>query len=603
MSTTDPPKPESRHLPPQALCVLVADDIASSRDALAGLVAAMGHRYVLAASGAETLAQVAREKPDIVLLDLLMPDMNGFEVTRLLREREGARWLPVIVTSGLQGEEHFVHALSQGADDYLARPVSPALLQAKLRHYQRVLALQSRGNLLAQRQRAIHDHIADAVITLDDHGRVHEANLAAERLFGTDGTPLPGRSCVEVLGLSLTSLLQSTELQHAVAGQDARVLAVSIGSWGVDGQNFHTVALHDLSEHRRVERMKDEFLATVSHELRTPLTSVLGALGLLAAGAGGVLPGPAAELASVARRNGERLSRLIDDVLDLTKLEGSRMTLQLRTLALDELLAEALEANRGYAQRGDIRLVLECRAEQARVNADADRLLQVMANLLSNAIKHSPPHSEVRVLLYGVPQGWRIDVMDQGPGIAPGFREQLFGKFAQADGSDRRALGGTGLGLYISRLLVERMGGSISAQSEHGQGSTFSVVLPARPAQGSAWLLCIDRDRQRLERTCDWLSGRGTVHGVPDLAAAQELLKRLGPPQALVADPQTQESAERFCQSLRTLAPTDSILLIGDSIDSAFATTQGLAWMPGAGAGREQLLTALDGLEQKVGHG
>jgi len=183
------------------LRVLVADDIAASREEIGVLVRQFGHSVLLATGGRDALDVAAREEPDVVLLDLLMPDLDGFEVARELRRRVTDRWLPVVVTSSLQGDEHFIEALSCGADDCLARPVTPALLEAKLRHYQRVLGLQSRAAALAQRQQAIIDHIGDAIVTVDAAGRITEFNRAAAALFnaGPDDA-LTGALLVERLG-------------------------------------------------------------------------------------------------------------------------------------------------------------------------------------------------------------------------------------------------------------------------------------------------------------------------------------------------------------------------------------------------------------------
>jgi PAS domain S-box-containing protein len=580
------------------LRVLVADDIVGSRETLMQGVTALGHEALAAGSGAETLAMVERLHPDLVLLDLLMPDIDGFEVTRRLREQVADRWLPVIVTSSLHGESHFIHALSRGADDFLSRPVNPALLEAKLRHYARVLGLQARLASPALRQRAIHESIAEAVVTVDGRGRVTELNRAATTLFGAEAV---GRSLYDLTGQDPDELESQTEIELRPADGRVVPLAVTAGHWTLGDERFTTFALHDLSERYRMERMKDEFLATVSHELRTPLTSILGSLGLLMAGAAGPLPPGAQELASVARRNGDRLSGLIDDVLDLTKLEGNRMVLQSRVCALDALVAEAVEANTGYAQRGGVLLAWDCvaRAPQARV--DPDRFLQIMANLLSNAIKHSVAGQTVRTRLSGGPGGWRIEVIDQGPGIAPAFRERLFDKFAQADSSDRRAIGGTGLGLYITRLLVQRMGGRILVESEPGQGATFSVLLP--PHDPDRWRLIVARDHQRLQRLTQWVGALGPVQTATEIDAARALVAREGPPAAVVADPQGQGPADAFCQALKGLAPARAIVLCGDTIDDDFARTQGLDWI-GAGEGaRQRLVAHLHGADTPASNG
>jgi CheY-like chemotaxis protein len=188
------------------LRVLVADDIEASRLHLCELLRAVGHQPQGVDSGSAAIEQVRAQTPDVVLLDLLMPGMDGFEVTRRIREVTMDRWLPVIVTSSLEGEEHFIHALSHGADDYLARPISAGLLEAKLRHYARVLGLQSRLAAMAQRQRAIHDNILDAVITFDDTGLIEESNPAAARLFACGDRPLTGQLVENAVGTPLPEL-------------------------------------------------------------------------------------------------------------------------------------------------------------------------------------------------------------------------------------------------------------------------------------------------------------------------------------------------------------------------------------------------------------
>ena len=318
-----------------SLQVLVVDDILASRRELCALVTELGHAAVGVDSGEAALARLQHSLPDLVLLDLLMPGLDGFEVTRRMRALTGERWLPVVVTSSLHGEQHFIHALENGADDCLSRPVNPALLAAKLRHYGRVLGLQSRLSNLARRQRDMLDNMLDPVLTLDAYGRIEALNRAALTLADTAGRPVAsGADCAAVLGLSLPDLRVGRECQLQRRSGAVFPAGIGLTEWRDEGRSHYTLVLRDLTEQRAVERMKDEFLATVSHEPRTPLTSVLGALGLLAGGAASVLPAAALPLAEVAQRNGGRLSRLIDDVLDLTKLEGDRLVLHLRPLTL-----------------------------------------------------------------------------------------------------------------------------------------------------------------------------------------------------------------------------------------------------------------------------
>ncbi|MFL5355095.1 ATP-binding protein [Archangium sp.] len=232
------------------------------------------------------------------------------------------------------------------------------------------------------------------------------------------------------------------------------------------------------AERRQVERMKSEFVSTVSHELRTPLTSIRGALGLLSGGVAGPLPSEAADMIGIAHKNSERLIRLINDILDLEKMESGKLDFHIEPQELGALLSQAAEAHHGYAQECGARVELEVKATDAWAMVDGDRFLQVLANLLSNALKFSPRGERVTLRLEREDGRLCVSVQDRGPGIPEAFRERIFEKFAQADGSDTRRKGGTGLGLSIARGLVERMGGSLDFVTTASSGTTFRVELP-----------------------------------------------------------------------------------------------------------------------------
>jgi len=234
----------------------------------------------------------------------------------------------------------------------------------------------------------------------------------------------------------------------------------------------------DISERKRVEQLKSEFLATVSHELRTPLTSISGALGLVRSGALGPLPEKMLPLMDIASRDSQLLTRLINDLLDMEKLAAGKMRFDLQSQALMLLVEQAIESTRPYAQQYGVNLVLTQRADAARVRVDGGRLQQVLGNYLSNAAKFSPQGAQVDVAVLTTPEKARVEVIDRGPGIPEEFRKRIFEKFSQADASNTRQKGGTGLGLAISRELIERMHGRVGFESQEGQGSRFYFELP-----------------------------------------------------------------------------------------------------------------------------
>ena len=240
-------------------------------------------------------------------------------------------------------------------------------------------------------------------------------------------------------------------------------------------------SFRDVTEKAVLDRLKSEFVSTVSHELRTPLTSIRGSVGLVAGGAMGALSPEAQGLLEIACRNADRLTDLINDLLDSEKLEAGSVSMALESVALGPLLEQSLLDNQGYADLHGVRLHLGAVAPGAVVLADRGRLLQVLSNLLSNAAKFSPRGGLVEVAAGEDPLGYSVEVTDHGEGIPPAFYDRIFQKFSQADASDTRRRGGTGLGLSITRTLVERMGGAITFRSELGRGTTFAFTLRRAP--------------------------------------------------------------------------------------------------------------------------
>ncbi|MEA3406020.1 MAG: response regulator [Pseudomonadota bacterium] len=224
--------------------------------------------------------------------------------------------------------------------------------------------------------------------------------------------------------------------------------------------------------------MKEEFVSTVSHELRTPLTSIRGSIGLLTGGLAGEFSDKAKQLLGIAQNNTERLLLLINDILDLSKIEAGKMDFHFKEVDLQTLLDHAIDAIEGYAKEHNIEFVVENSVKGGMIQADEGRLMQVLNNLMSNAAKFAPTGDKVRVSAVRHHHQIRISVTDHGPGIPKELQPRIFDKFTQADSSDTRQVGGTGLGLNITKAIVEKHNGRIAFVTEIGVGTTFYFDIP-----------------------------------------------------------------------------------------------------------------------------
>jgi signal transduction histidine kinase len=239
------------------------------------------------------------------------------------------------------------------------------------------------------------------------------------------------------------------------------------------------LSFRDISQRYALDRLKDEFISTVSHELRTPLTAIRGALGLLSYGTLVELNDKAANLLRIAHANSERLLRLINDILDLERMQSGRARLAFRPVQLSQIVRQAIECMEPVAEAAGVQLIHD--ATQVEIAADPDRVIQVLTNLLSNAVKFSPRDSTVSVLMRPDQNGVTLSVVDPGRGIPADKLETVFGRFQQVDASDSRQKGGTGLGLAICRTIVHQHSGRIWAERNPVKGTTFRVFLPYKP--------------------------------------------------------------------------------------------------------------------------
>lgn len=390
------------------------------------------------------------------------------------------------------GQVRHVRALAQAIPDSEGRPERVVGINEDITERKRAETALAEQ---AEHTQAILDHMVDGLITIDENGIIQSFNLSATHIFGYEPDEVLGRN-VKMLMPSPHREAHDGYLRNYQRTGVARIIGVgrevegerkdgslfpmdlTVSEVTRQGKPMYVGMVRDITERKRTERMKSEFVSTVSHELRTPLTSISGALGLIVGGSLGELSPQAQQMISIAHKNSQRLTHLINDLLDMEKIAAGKLHFELHVQPLLPLIEQALESHRNYGTGKQVELSLESASTDVEVWVDSQRLQQVLANLLSNAIKFSPEDGTVHVSVQPRPGQVRVAVADEGPGIPEGFRDRIFEKFAQADSSDTRQKGGTGLGLAITRELVERMGGRVGFDSVPDEGATFWFELP-----------------------------------------------------------------------------------------------------------------------------
>jgi PAS domain S-box-containing protein len=340
-----------------------------------------------------------------------------------------------------------------------------------------------------ERYRRLVELSPESIVVVADNKIVY-VNAAGVRLLGaTSAAELLATPPIELVQAEdwprIAEGLRSLSEAGSVAPQtevrlvrlDGRPLEAEITAAGVsfDGRPAVQVLIRDVGERRAVERMKDELLSVLGHELRTPLTSLRGSLGLLEGGVLGPLSTRGQRMIGIAVNNADRLIRMLNDVLDLERMQAGRLLLDMRPHDAADLIDLAVAEMRGQADRSNVQLIVD--EVDGVVEADADRIVQVLTNLLSNSVKFSANGGQVRVSATTHGSQARFSVADQGRGIPADKLESIFERFQQVDASDARVKGGTGLGLTICKSIVQQHGGRVWAESKLGLGSTFYVEL------------------------------------------------------------------------------------------------------------------------------
>ena len=556
--------------------ILLVDDRSENLLALEAILEPLGQKLIRAHSGEEALRMLLRHEVAVVLLDVQMPGMNGFETAQLIKSRERTRYIPIIFLTAISKEEEYVfRGYQMGAVDYISKPFQPDVLRAKVAVFVdlhlKQKRLQEQESLLREgerrmtelrhmremlqseaRFREIVSTAMDAIVIFDEQERISLFNSAAERMFRSPASEAVGRSITEFFRVEgsmdlVRQKCSSSRDEPATPQDDERHVTAMTGN-RASGESFpsevsiscfegkegnqYTLIVRDISERVRheealrqqalqLERMMTElkaandelnrrqedleramsarsrFYASMSHELRTPINAVLGYSTLLLENIYGPLNEKQAEGIQRTQRAAKHLLELVNDVLDLSKIEAGKIDLRLQPVSFPTLIEELFVTVRPLADKHGSKLSLEFPESQPiTIVSDPRRVRQILLNLLSNAIKFGAGKPIQVSIRRASEDGVTVAVTDHGDGIAPEDQERIFQEFVQLGKTQLQE--GTGLGLPISRRLAELLHGSLVCTSQLGRGSTFTLTLPAT-AEPRPRLM----DQERPQRAVD----------------------------------------------------------------------------------------------------
>ena len=535
----------------ESVNILLVDDRAENLLALEAILEPLGERTVRAHSGDEALKCLLTEDFAVILLDVQMPGLNGFETAELIKSRDRTRYIPIIFLTAISKDEAYVfRGYSVGAVDYMSKPFQPDVLRSKvavfvdlyrkqrqLKDQERLLheaavrqiELEHRARFLAQEARTAHivSTAMDAIVVLDAERRIDVFNAAAERMFGRSATDVIGNHVEQViadeqLDRALTMASENgsdpnkAEL-HSLTGYrstgDEFPLEVSVSSLDVAGDRSYAIIARDVTDRIRSEEAlrtqadslarnaaelrelnkelqerqeeleramtaRNRFYASMSHELRTPINAIIGYNTLLLDHIYGPLNEKQTHGLQRTHKAANHLLELVNDVLDLSKIEAGKIELTLQPVPFPGTIEDLFVTVRPLADEHATELHLHVDGDATTIISDPRRVRQILLNLLSNAIKFGRGHPIEVDLSLGAPDHIEVAVTDHGEGIEPDDLPRIFDEFVQLSNSQQ--LGGTGLGLPISKRLATLLGGELRVTSERGKGSTFRLKLPER---------------------------------------------------------------------------------------------------------------------------
>jgi PAS domain S-box-containing protein len=508
--------------------VLVVDDNEANRYAVGRTLRAAGFETSEASNGRQAI-ELARTDPDVIVLDVNLPDINGFDVVRELRRDQTTAMIPILhLSASYMRDEDRVFGLENGANAYLTHPIEPTVFVATIRSLLRVRRLEEQRAAATAEWQATFDAISDPVLVVDASGTITRANRTAIATFVKRGDPLVGKPWLASM-VAAYPRIDAQALEKGVARREASAAEYRAGDrWvriaidplprGIGYDNSFVCVVTDITQRRNADneravllndaevaraqaesanRAKNEFLATMSHEIRTPINAILGYSQILDMGIAGAVSADQRLQIERMRRSASHLLTLVNELLDLAKVESGEMRVDTRQAVVDEVVEDALAIARPQALARGITIdAAESTPRQLSFVGDVGRTRQILVNLLSNAVKFSEAGGRIELrseladpppeLKPGADRYVAISVTDTGIGVRAEMQAEIFEPFVQGETGPTRSWGGSGVGLAISRRLARMMGGDVTVESQPGHGAVFRLWLPSSDEQFSA---------------------------------------------------------------------------------------------------------------------
>lgn len=473
--------------------ILVIDDESRIRDACSQVLTGMGFTVATAGDGSQGLEMIHASHYDIVLLDLMMPNISGFDV--LSRVRDHHPDTVVIVITGYATLEHSIEAMKKGAFDFIPKPFTPDQLRSvvdKSLKYTRALQdiADSRSRL-----KVMVNRLTDGVMTTDADKVIVQANPSCLHMIGYHGEDVVGRQAADII--TDENILAAIDEALAMPGDNFSEITneITVDNSGQekiyavrttpfrsrDNGNIGTITvLHDITAVKKMDQMKSDFVSMVAHEIRSPLNSLLMQLKNLHDGLAGEVNDKQQEILGRASDKIMNLNNLVSELLDLARIESGLIGDEKEKVNLATLLTEQQTFHQPYASDKNISIELDCPADLPELFGNRQNLDEVFSNLITNAIKYSPEDATVNINASRENEYVKIVVSDTGFGIGEEYLDKIFTRFFRVKDQNTRTINGTGLGLSIVKSIIEAHHGSIKVQSKTGEGTAFTILLPVK---------------------------------------------------------------------------------------------------------------------------